>query len=484
MALGLSLQTRMTSVSTQRLSDVARHVIAPKGVVATGWPAVRDTCSRLGWFFDPWQDGAGKLILGKRADGLYAADLVAMSIPRQVGKTYLFAATTFALCLTTPGLTVIWTAHRAKTAKETFASMAGMAAQEKVAPHIADVWRSRGDEAVVFKNGSRILFGARESGFGRGFSNVAILVFDEAQILTESAMEDMVAAQNVAANPLTILTGTPPRPRDPGEVFTTVRMEAIAGDSDDTLYIELSADRDADLLDRSQWRRANPSFPHRTPERAMLRMRKNLSDDSFRREALGVWDEISVHKPLVTPAQWKGMSDVGPPDDMRPGGFGVDMSHGRDICVSACWVEGDNAHLEMVWAGSDPTSCVDWVVERAGRRLPVVIDGASPAASFVPELRARKCNVVVTSAAMMAQACGLLENRITTDTLTHGAQKPLTDAILGARRRPIRDAGGWALDRSDPTSAIYPIVSGVLALFGATTYKRSANKSGRVVILR
>jgi hypothetical protein len=472
----------MTSPSTQRLSEVARHVIAPKGVVATGWPGVRDTCARLGWFFDPWQDGAGKLILGKRADGLYAADLVAASIPRQVGKTYLFAAMTFAMCLREPGLTVIWTAHRAKTAKETFASMSGMAAQERVAPHIAQVSRSRGDEAVTFTNGSRILFGAREAGFGRGFSNVGILVFDEAQILTESAMEDMVASQNVAKNPLTILTGTPPRPRDPGEVFTMVRQDALNGDSEESLYIELSADKDADLLDRSQWRRANPSFPVRTSERAMLRMKKNLSDDSFRREALGVWDDISIHKPIVTPQQWKRMADVGPSDDVRPDAIGVDMSHGRDISIAACWVEGDDAHIEQIWSGSDPVAAMDWLTGMAGRRIPVVLDQASPAASLVPELKNRKCTVVTTGAAQMAQACGLLENRISTDSLTHGAQKQVTDAILGARRRPIRDAGGWALDRSDPTSSIYPIVAAVLALFGATSFKRTKS-AARVVVL-
>jgi hypothetical protein len=472
----------MTNLSTLRLSDVARHVVTPSGAVSTGWPKVRDTCLRLGWGFDGWQDGAGKLLLSKGSDGLYAADLCVVSIPRQVGKTYLFAAIVFALCLLNPGLTVIWTAHRVKTAKETFNSMAGLAVQDAVRPHVANVVRGRGDEAVLFANGSRILFGAREAGFGRGFTNVGVLVFDEAQILTESAMEDMIAAQNVAENPLTILTGTPPRPRDPGEVFTNARQEALSGDADGVLYIELSADPDADVLDRAQWRKANPSFPGRTPERAMLRMRKNLSEDSFRREALGIWDEISVHKPIVTPHRWREMVDVGPADGVRPDSVGVDMSHGRDISVNASWIEGESAHFEEVWAGSDPAIAEDWIVERAGRRIPVVIDGASPAASFVPGLRNRGCKVIVTSAGQMAQACGILEDRIATDTLTHAGQQSMTDAILGARRRPIRDAGGWALDRSDPTSSIYQIVAGVLSLFGATSFKRTKS-TGRVVVL-
>ena len=95
------------SPGTARLSEVARHVIQPAGIVSTGWPSVRDTCARLGWGFDGWQDGAGRLILAKRADGLYAADTVVMSIPRQVGKTYLIGAIVFALCIIHPNLTVL-----------------------------------------------------------------------------------------------------------------------------------------------------------------------------------------------------------------------------------------------------------------------------------------------------------------------------------------------------------------------------------------
>ena len=76
------------SPSTPRLSEVARHVIQPGGIVSTGWPAVRDTCANLGIGFDGWQDGVGRLVLAKRRDGMYAADTVVMSIPRQVGKTF------------------------------------------------------------------------------------------------------------------------------------------------------------------------------------------------------------------------------------------------------------------------------------------------------------------------------------------------------------------------------------------------------------
>ena len=248
-------------------------------------------------------------------------------------------------------------------------------------------------------------------------------------------------------------------------------------------YLEWSAERDDPIDDPLTWAKANPAYGTRIDYDAIAAERAAMSDEQFAKERLGIWDEVARHKPLVSLSQWKSMADVGPADGVRPDALGVDMSHGRDISVAGCWIEGEDAHIEQVWAGSDPSACIEWLVARAGRRLPVVVDQASPAASLVPELKARKCQVVTTAAANMAQACGVLENRIATDTLTHAAQKPVTDAILGARRRPIRDAGGWALDRSDPTSSIYPIVAATLALFGATTHKRTKS-TGRVVVLR
>lgn len=464
----------MTTPGTLRLSDVARHVIQPVGIKSTAWPAVRDTCLRLGWAFDGWQDGAGRLILGKRADGLYAADTIVISIPRQVGKTYLIGCIIFALCLIQPGLTVIWTAHRKTTAAETFESFDGMAQRSTVAPHVRQVLRGKGDEKILFNNGSRILFGARESGFGRGFSDVDVLVFDEAQIMTESTLEDMAAAQNVAKNPLTFMMGTPPRPKDPGEVFTSMRQEALDGETEETLYIELSADRGGDPMDRQQWRKANPSFPQRTTERAMLRLRKKLkSVDSWSREALGIWDEVSRHRPVVTESLWRQMVDIGPGDVVAPDAIGVDMSHGLQISVFGCWLESGSAHIEELWAGSDVPAAMRWIAEAAGRRILVVIDDVSPAAQMIPGLRASKVKVKRSTGRDMAKGCGLFETKVkNVGFLTHGDQKSLNDAVKGARKRPISDAGGWGWDRSDTTVSIHPIVASTLALLGATEQQK------------
>jgi hypothetical protein len=274
--------------------------------------------------------------------------------------------------------------------------------------------------------------------------------------------------------------GTPPRPKDPAETWLLFREEALSGESDGTLYIETSAKRGADPLDRKAWREANPSFPHRTTERAMLRLRKKLkSDDSWNREALGIYDELVKQFSPINGALWAEGVDVGPSDGKKPAALAVDMSHAREISVGACWLEEDSAHVEEVWAGVDEPAAVEWVVARAGRRMPVVIDSQSPAASMVPTLKARGVKVHVGSAGDMAKGCGLFASDVEAGRLTHADQEPLNEARDGARKRAIGKAGGWGYDRSNPAVKIHPLVAVTLARLGASMTKKPAgSKSG------
>jgi hypothetical protein len=57
---------------------------------------------QLGLGFDPWQADLNRCILGEGPDGLYAADTVVISIPRQVGKTWDIGALVFADCIINP----------------------------------------------------------------------------------------------------------------------------------------------------------------------------------------------------------------------------------------------------------------------------------------------------------------------------------------------------------------------------------------------
>lgn len=478
-----------TKTGTPKLSEAARHVILPKGIVSTGWPAVRDKCAEMGLAFDNWQDGFGRAILAKRADGKYAATVggVAASVPRQTGKTYTLGAICFALCLLFPGLTVLWTAHRLKTAKETFKSMQSMANRRRIAPYVEQIFTGSGEEQILFRNGSRIMFGARETGFGRGFAKVDIEVFDEAQILTERALDDMLPAMNASPNALALFTGTPPRPIDPGEVFGRMRSEAIAAGSGngETLYVEFSADRDASPDDPEQQAIANPSYPHRTSADAMARMRKSLSEDSYLREAMGIWDADSNHR-VISEEDWDKAADPAsmPVDRLT---LAADVPPDRSVAAVALaglrpdgrWhVEYDEQRKGVDWV-------VPWIVERASKNKlhSIVVDEMT---GLVEKRRDRNyllgTDLLVTLAGAegrdMAIACAKFYDGVLDGSVKHPDQPQANVSVSVARKRPLQ--GGWAWNRKDAASDISITVAETLALWGAQNdnVQRPTRRSG------
>jgi len=443
----------------------------------------------MGMPFDPWQDGAARLALAKREDGLYAAGIggVVLSIPRQVGKTYLIAAVVFALCTIYPALTVIWTAHRTRTHNETFKKMQGMAAKPKIAPYIANIRAANGEQEITFKNGSRILFGARESGFGRGFDEVDVLVLDEAQILTADAMSDMVPATNAAKNGLVFMMGTPPRPKDPGEVFTNVRAAALGGDPD-TLYIEFSADKGASLDDRKQLAKANPSYPHRTSDAAIQRMRKLLgSDESFRREAYGEWDEAALTKKAISPTSWDALAI--PPAKVPTDGirvyavrFAVD---GSSVALAAA-IRPDNGpiHVEgikLAAMGDGTAWLIDWLVDHHENAAQIVVDGKAGVGYLVNalhEARVPKSVIITAGTDTITTGTSMVEAALISKDLTHRGQKVLDDQVKAAEKRKIGVNGGfgWAAPEGGNVAMLD---AATLAYWGAkTTKRRPGRKAG------
>lgn len=485
-----------TKPSTPRLSEVAKHVVVPKGVVSTGWPAVAAKCAEFGVDFRWWQVTIGRIILAKREDGLYASTIggTGLSIPRQVGKTFLVGMMIFALCLLRPNLTVVWSAHRLRTAEETFKKMQAIARRGKIAPFVERIVRGSGEESIEFTNGSRIMFGARAAGFGRGFDEVDVVVYDEAQILGENALDDMVPATNQSRQPegaLMLFMGTPPKPTDSGEVFTRMRNEALSGEDDDTAWVEFGADDDyeptplpAPLTERDweQIRKANPSFPDDTSKAAILRMRKKLGAESFKREGAGVWDRLAKQLALIPADVWGQRTGAGPGADEAPTAIGLDRWYDGTTAVCAAWrLDDDRFHVELLALDvtADATRVVDWVAEMAGKKIPVLAVADSPAAAMIPDLVGKRVKAKVVSQADFSRGCQAFVNDGIDGTLQHAGQEQLADALAGAVQLPVGKAGAWVLDRRSPDNDISSLVAAVVARHGATTAKK--RRSGGVV---
>jgi hypothetical protein len=464
-----------TRASTPRLSDAARHVIIPEGIVTTGWPAVEAKAAELGITYDPWQQGAGRIVLGKRKDGKYAATVggVTLSIPRQVGKTFWVGSLIVMLCILFPGLRVLWTAHHGATTANTFAAMQGLCRRRKVWPHIRPrgIVTGNGKEKILFRNGSSILFGAREHGFGRGLDAIDVEVFDEAQILKSKTLEDMVPATNQAQHPhgaLLFFMGTPPTPENPGEEFTRRRDKALSRSTKNSVYIEFSADEDANADDRKQWAKANPSFPLRTPLESMLRMRENLgSDEAWLREALGIW----VDKARVSPfgvGVWEDCAGS-MPTGLGIGGLAIAVSYDLSkAAIVAASTDGEGVvHVKPLQHGPGTR----WVAARAKdlqakHRVPLVVDQRGPASDLIPALEAAGVHLEPYSTGDVLDACSAIFKRAQDRTIRHDSYEELDAAVRAAVRRDVQDR--WAWGRKQSSADISTLEAATLAAWAAT----------------
>lgn len=412
--------------------------------------------------------------MGERSDGTWAARQIAVSTPRQNGKSQIIVARALAGVLLFDEQTIIVSAHQQDTAREVFSRILDLIdAHPSLERRVDSVMKAVNREYVKFKTGQSIRFKARSAGGGRGFSCDCLLL-DEAQILGAAAWSAILPTMSARPNPQAWLLGTPPTEHDDGEVFERLRTLGVEGKEQRVAYLEWSAPADAPIDDPDTWAAANPAYGTRIDHEAIATELASMSVEQFKLERLGIWRADGTHQPVVQPARWAELTAIGPKPGTKPDALAVDMSHSRDISVAAAWNQEPATHIEEVWAGTDTALITDWITERAGRRIPVMVDCLGPAASLVPELRARKVKVRLTNASDMGRACGLFENAVNNGSLTHSNQASLTEALAGARKRPIRDAGGWGWDRRDPTSQIHPLVAATLALLGAAENKRAS----------
>lgn len=436
---------------------------------------------------DEWQDQALEAAMGERSDGRWASKFVGISAPRQNGKSQLIVARALAGVLLFGEKMIIISAHETDTAREVWKRLLDVVeSNPTLEARVTGRMDAINREFLSFGRGAdrqTIKLKARRSSGARGFSADCLLL-DEGQILGKSAWGSIVPTMSARPNPQIWLFGTPPTEEDDPFAFTRVRDSSMVKKARHT-WLEWAASPDDDFDSRETWAKANPAYGVRISEEACADDRAAMDDQQFAEERLGIW-RVDKHRAVFTEAEWKALGSDGPAEGVKPAALAVDMSHGRQISVAACWhTDNDGLFGEEVWAGADSAAAVAWLRERAGCRMPIVVDSASPAASLVPALKALRAKVVTTSAADMSKACGLMFDMAKAGTLRHGDgedQTSLAAAVVGAKKRPIRDAGGFGWDRRDETVNIAPLVAFTLAALGASTVRRrsaSAAEPGR-----
>ncbi len=442
---------------------------------------------------DPWQLNVLKAWMNRGRDGKWLAGRWGITVPRQNGKNGILEMVEL-FFMAQLGLKILHTAHEVKTARKAFLRIASFFENERKYPELAalvrDIRKTNGQEAIILHNGGSVEFIARSKGSGRGFT-VDVLVCDEAQEYGEDAQAALLPTISSApsGDPLQILLGTPPAPNMDGDVFTRMRSAGVAGKDKRLAWIEWSVAGDVDVADKSLWAATNPSLGIRLNQTTIEDEFGAMSEETFARERLGMW--ASDEQLSVIPAQvWAERSVMEVPG-VPVAAYGIDMNPERTTAsVSVGLRHESGVHVELVDledAAANSDALVEWLVKRAGKRIPVVMDAYSPARSLEPVLKRRGVMVRALSGNELMQACGGFYDAATKDkTITHFDQHQLNVSLAGAKKATLGDAGGWKWSRKTLEIDLTPLLAATCAHYGVVKFAkppRDPEKSGRVLVM-
>lgn len=435
---------------------------------------------------DEWQETVLQAAMGERSDGSWASPQVAVSAPRQNGKSQVIVARALAGVLLFGERTILVSAHQQDTAREVFTKIVDILEENPRLNARVDAYgKALNREYVRFKTGQTIRFKARSAGSGRGFSCDCLLL-DEAQILSEAAWSAILPTMSARPNPQAWLFGTPPTANDDGSVFARFREVGLTRSSSRVTYLEWSADPGDDFDDPAVWAKANPAFGTRITHERVADERSTLSHEQFGMERLGMWAG-AASQAVISDADWSALFDP----KSEPGeqlALAVDVAPdgvSTAVCVAGARADG-RWHVELI----EQRAGTEWVPARVAEVVErhrfgaVVVDGASPALALVEPLRSRGVEVTVTGPRDMGQACVSFLSLVHEDGLRHVGQPQLALAVSVARKRAIGTEGLWGWGRALSGSDISPTVAATLALWGSMTARakpQPRKRSGKAV---
>ncbi|MFJ2733692.1 terminase [Streptomyces sp. NPDC087317] len=479
-----------------RGAQLPRLFTAPPTFLSSAGKEAVDLAAHAGLDLLPWQQHALDVGLREREDGQWSAFECCVNVPRQNGKGGIIEARELAGLFLLGERLIIHSAHEFKTSRVAFQRIQSLILGcPDLRKRVKRMLNNTTETSITLVTGQSLQFIARSGGSGRGWTGDCNIL-DEAMILGDDAMGALMPTMSAVENPQLWYFGSAGIGHQSVQL-ARLRRRALAaleaGIPDPSLaYFEWSVDPHLDECppgctehdssdDPASWAKANPSLNYLITPEFVRNERASLgSSGIFERERLGVGDYPSDEADtwqVIAEEAWRALAvgDVSAVAAARKAGpvaLSIDMTPERShAAISAAFPYLGGVHVTVV----DHRPGGGWVVERAkelhekyGPRC-WVVDPASPAASFIPELErpeALGVEVVKPKAREVAAACGQFYDAVATQSLTHFDDAPLASALAGAQKRTLGDAWAWA--RRIQSVDISPLVAGTLAKWGLT----------------
>lgn len=487
-------------------SQDPRIRIEPPGVARSDGPDAVLLC-RTYWFDpDPWQESLLDCWLSRDADDRLLVITAGLSVPRQNGKTGAIEAMEFYLLMTDPSAHILHTAHAVKTVKKAFRRLAAVFSHpgrkwKPIRDRVRIIRRTNGEEAIEMKSGATIEYSARSTNAGRGFDNITLVVYDEAQALNDTQLEAMnqALAASATGDRQVIYAGTPPSEKVDGGVFRRRRRNITGAPTPRSAWHEWSVEERPP--DDASWEdvlplvyATNPSMEVGRPgtlseEYTFENEFSSMTSAGFARERLGWWDPRADagEPPAIDPDAWAATA-IGAIGRRYQGvaALGVKFStDGTSWALAGCKAKRDRSAyaFELVELG-DTARGTRPLAEAIARRRNAVsevwVDGTNGADALcanLADMRLPKGYVRRMRVADVVAASQALVDALVDGTLVHSTegQEALDECAATATRRDIGKGGGWGFDGSIELEAC------AAAVMAARTTRRDPRRKQRLL---
>lgn len=472
-------------------SQEPRIKIEPERTTTDGEDAAL-LMAEYGQKLDKWQADILDCWLGRDENGKRNVTSGGVSCPRQNGKNACLEAREF-YGMVVDGEKILHTAHQVRTSKKSFRRLAAMFT-DKRHPEITDIVKqiryTNGEEQIELDNGGSIEFSARSRQAARGFDGISLVVYDEAQELTDDQVEAIMATLSASATGTRqiIYTGTPPYPGCPGEVFRRRRSVCTtdAGRHDSWHEWSVAADSidEIKIDDPTLWYMTNPALGIRLDEEFTAEEMRSMSPDGFARERLGWWAPTITKEEnyAISAAVWDACKSAAKKPEGKTA-YGVKFSaDGAEVTLCGAVIPANGkARISLIErrpTGSGTQWLADWLNDRYSKAACVVIDGRNGVDVLVDKISSTwkmKGSVIRPTARDVIASVSTLTDALNERTVTwYEGQEVLRESAVTSVKRSI--AGGWGFGGDNST----PIEAAALALWGAKNSRRDPNKKMRI----
>lgn len=415
----------------------------------------------------PWQWLTLRAVLSLQepnewGDRVWTHRDVCIECPRQNGKT-LIVVLRIIFGMLVLGEKIAYTAQEWETAKDVFGRCVDVIDRiPSLKKRLRSEPTSAGNRGLIKLGNGEAKFGPRTAKFGRGLTEVDLLILDEAYDLTaqaEASLTGATRASTKATGPQIWYVSTPPVASVHPNCQILTGMHNLGHKRSPDLYYALYAvPEGTELGDIDAYRLAHPSLGVVGDEHELEAKRRKARTAEqraiFTADYLGIGDyppdEDEVGSPIPN---WSDMANA---DAKLTGArtIAVRRARNRDAwsITAAQWATDGRSHIEVgPLRNGSHTEIAKYLIAKVTEWNPIalVIDRKNTANVLEPLLTAAGIEPNMIGTPEIALACGGLLDDALAGKLSHSDQPVLNDSVVSATMQELPQGDFiWAEDYS------------------------------------